>query len=71
MHIQACSQPGVACYWSSWHDAARDSSEMAQFLDVGPEDKVMGFFIVAACDPDLKDSRRRACTPGENVEWRD
>ena len=22
MHLQACAQPGLACYWSSWHEAA-------------------------------------------------
>jgi len=48
MHIQAASFPGTACYWSSWHDAARDSEEMQEFLGIGPEDRVLGFFIVVS-----------------------
>lgn len=71
MGIQASSFPGTACYWSSWHDAARDSSEMQAFLGVGPEDKVLGFLIVAACNPKLKDRRRRICMPYMHVDWRE
>ena len=72
MHIQACVTPGVACYWSSWHDAARDSKEMATFLGIEPHDKVLGFFIVAACDPKLKNrSANKDRTPGGHVEWRE
>merc|ERR1712054_690737 len=69
MHLQASAQPGLACYWSSWHEACRDSDEMRQFLKMGDEDKCLGFFIVAACDPGLKDSRTRR--PEAHVEWRD
>ena len=70
MHLQATSFPGLACYWSSWHEAARDSEEMKQFLKMGPEDKCFGFFIVACCSPDLKDRRVRR-REELNVEWRD
>ena len=69
MHIQACANDGVAAYWSSWHEAVRDSKEMGEFLGMGAEDKCLGFFMVAACEPGLKDSRSR----GEahlSVEWR-
>ena len=46
--------------------------EMAKFLGLtDPGDKVLGFFIVAACDPALRDSRRRECKAGEHAEWRD
>ena len=69
MHIQASSFPGVACYWSSWHDAARDSKEMRDFLKIDAEDKVLGFFIVSACHPSSKDRRKRTLTP-ECVDWR-
>lgn len=31
MHLMATSL-GVAAYWSSWHDTARDSPQMLQFL---------------------------------------
>jgi len=71
MHIQAASFPGTACYWSSWHDAARDSTEMQRFLGVGAEDKVLGFLVVAACNPKLKDRRRRICMPYMHVDWRE
>ena len=54
MHVQASQVPGLACYWSSWHDAARDSDAMRAFLDMGAEDRCLGFFVVAACDPGLK-----------------
>ncbi|GHP04772.1 hypothetical protein PPROV_000352500 [Pycnococcus provasolii] len=73
MHIQACSFPGVACYWSSWHDAARDSAEMASFLGLeDKEDKVLGFLVIAAYAPDLltdKDRRVRGRSH-TMAEWR-
>ena len=59
MHLQGSAQPGLACYWSSWHCAARDSEEMRSFLGMGQEDKCLGYFMVAACDRDLKDNRTR------------
>jgi hypothetical protein len=31
MHLMATSL-GVGAYWSSWHDLARDSNEMLEFL---------------------------------------
>jgi nitroreductase len=71
MHIQAGASPGLACYWSSWHDAFRDSAEMKSFLGMEDEDRCLGLFIVAACDPALKDSRRRAPEAHNSVEWRD
>merc|ERR1719235_103457 len=53
MHVQATAFPGLGCYWSSWHGAFRDSDEMKRFLEMDAEDKCMGFFVVAACEPDL------------------
>ena len=70
MHIQAGASPGLACYWSSWHDAARDSAEMQSFLQMGAEDRCFGFFIVAACDPGLKDGRSRDRQAHQCAEWR-
>ena len=69
MHIQACAFPGVACYWSSWHDAVRDSPEMKQYLGMDTEDKLLGFLIVAACDPRIM-KRQRHKKP-TNAEWRE
>ena len=71
MHLQASAHAGLACYWSSWHDAARESDAMREFLGVGSEDKCLGYFIVAACDPELKDSRTRRPEAHLAVEWRD
>lgn len=70
MHIQASASPGVACYWSSWHDAVRDSREMHAFLGMDAADRCMGFFIVAACNPELKDSRTRTAETSLSVDWR-
>ena len=69
MHLQASAYSGLACYWSSWHEAARDSDEMRTFLHMGPEDRCFGFFIVAACD-ELKDGRTRRPETDMVVEWR-
>ena len=60
----------MACYWSSWHSAARDSKEMATFLGMDPEDKCLGFFMVAACDPAMRDRRKRTPETHGSVEWR-
>lgn len=70
MHIQACAESGLACYWSSWHDAARDSAEMSAFLGMGGEDRCLGFFVVAPGKPGHKDNRHRAVETHLNVEWR-
>ncbi|CAE7218941.1 unnamed protein product, partial [Symbiodinium sp. KB8] len=71
MHIQASQHPELACYWSSWHEAARGSREMQHFLEMGNEDKCLGYFMVAACDPHLKDNRSRELQTHMQVEWRD
>ena len=70
MHLQASAYSGLACYWSSWHDAARDSEEMRRFLRMGAEDRCLGFFMVASCDPGLKDRRTRQPETDLAVEWR-
>jgi nitroreductase len=70
IHIQASSIPGLACYWSSWHDAVMESADMHNFLGMDKEDKCMGVFIVAACEPGgRKDVRQRDDGSG-NTEWR-
>jgi len=69
MHIQATKFPQLACYWSSWHDAARDSQEMKDFLQMESEDKCLGFFIVAQAKPGVKDRRKRDKSIMA-VEWR-
>lgn len=71
MHLQASAFPGLGCYWSSWHDAARDSDEMKTYLRMSTEDMCLGFFIVAdACDPNLPDNRKRSPAKHLAVEWR-
>ena len=70
MQLQASAQKGVAVYWSSWHDAARDSETMREFLGMGAEDRCLGFLMVAACDPGLKDLRTRRAEAHLSVEWR-
>ena len=71
MHLQASASPGLACYWSSWHSKARDSIDMKRFLAMDPEDKCFGFFVVAACDPNLKDRRSRSLHTHMDAEWRE
>ena len=71
MHLQATAEPGLACYWSSWHSAARDSREMSDYLRMKEGDRCLGFFIVAACDPDLRIRRSRRTEDHLKVEWRD
>lgn len=73
MHLQSTKFPKLACYWSSWHERARDSDDMKEFLGMDVEDKCMGFFIVAQRDTSdqttMKDRRRRSRDIME-VEWR-
>ena len=71
MHLQATAEPGLACYWSSWHSAARDSREMSDYLRMKEGDRCLGFFIVAACDPDMRIRRSRRTEDHLKVEWRD
>mmetsp|Transcript_8091 Transcript_8091/g.12397 ORF Transcript_8091/g.12397 Transcript_8091/m.12397 type:complete len:280 (-) Transcript_8091:868-1707(-) len=74
MHLQSTKFPQLACYWSSWHGAVRDSKEMKEFLKIEAEDKCMGFFMVGQRDKRnrtaMKDRRTREKFLME-VEWRD
>jgi len=70
MHIQSTKFEHLACYWSSWHGAARDSTEMKKFLDIGDDDKCMGFFVVGqAKNPEFQ-ARRTRDKLLMDVEWR-
>ena len=69
MHIQATAEKGLACYWSSWHSAYRDSEEMREFLAMGKEDKCLGLFIVAK-DGKTNRSDLRQRNQTNCVEWR-
>ena len=71
MQLQASAHAGTAVYWSSWHDAVRDSDAMRSFLGMGGEDRCLGFLIVAACEPSLKDGRVRRRESHLSVDWRD
>ena len=71
MQLQATAFPGVACYWSSWHAAFRDSEEHSKFLGMDAGDKCLGYFIVAAYDQPLKDSRRRQPDTHMSTDWRE
>ena len=70
MHIQTTKFPQLGCYWSSWHDAARDSDEMKEFLSIGKEDVCMGFFIVAQVKRQQLKDRRQPRNRTMKVEWR-
>lgn len=73
MHIQSTKFPKLACYWSSWHEAVRDSDELKEFLKMEPEDMCMGMFIIAQRDPKRcseKDRRKRDRSLMQ-VEWRE
>mmetsp|Transcript_57103 Transcript_57103/g.170190 ORF Transcript_57103/g.170190 Transcript_57103/m.170190 type:complete len:309 (-) Transcript_57103:46-972(-) len=70
MHLQSTKFPELACYWSSWHDAARDSDEMKEFLGMGREDRCLGFFIVARAKRSRVKDRRRRDRSLMEVEWR-
>jgi len=70
MHIQSTKFPQLACYWSSWHDSARDSDEMKAFLGMEAEDKCLGFFIVAQVKKENSKDRRRRDRSLMAVEWR-
>ena len=41
------------------------------FLGMGSEDRCLGFLMVAACDPALKDGRKRRPETHLSVEWRE
>ena len=73
MHIQSTKFPDLACYWSSWHSAARDSQEMKDFLGMDEDDKCLGMFIVAQKDPIRcsKKDRRKRDRSILKVEWRE
>lgn len=70
MHIQASAEPGLACYWSSWHRAVRNSPLMHEFLQISPEDKCLGYFIVARCKDGRKDNRHRVPEIHLSTQWR-
>eukprot|EP00392_Amoebophrya_sp_AT5.2_P001840 g1845.t1 len=70
MYVQTTRFPDLACYWSSWHAAFRDSAEMRELLGMGEEDKCFGFFMVASCKAGLPDKRRRKAETHMNAEWR-
>lgn len=74
MHLQSTKFPQLACYWSSWHDAARDSDEMKAYLGMEKEDKCLGFFVVAQkdkyCRGNSNDGRRKVKNRSMQIEWR-
>ena len=71
MHLQSTKFPQLACYWSSWHDAARDSTEMKTFLNMKKEDKCLEFFIVAQVNFQNRNRGRRTHERSLlEVEWR-
>lgn len=71
MHLQASAEKDLACYWSSWHEAFRDSNEMKNFLGMEAEDKCLGLFIVAKSAPNRPDHRERTLEKHMNAEWRE
>ena len=72
MHVQSTKFEQLACYWSSWHSAFRDSTEMKDYLGMEAEDRCMGIFVVA--QKDLKrcgKDRRKRDRSIMQVEWRE
>lgn len=60
---------GVAGYWSSWQEAAREAAEMKEFLGLAPQDRCLGVFSAGISD--RVDSYRGSRRPlEEKVEWR-
>ena len=70
MHIQSTKFPQLACYWSSWHDAVRDSLEMKTYLKMDSEDKCLGFFMIAHAKRSNQKDRRKRDPSLMAVEWR-
>jgi nitroreductase len=72
MHLMAAAL-GVGAYWSSWHDGARDSPEMAAFLgiDAPAGDRCLGFMVCGAPAPGAVEGYRASRRPlAGKVEWR-
>lgn len=70
MHLQATAHPRLACYWSSWHEAVCNSTSMHCFLGMEPEDKCLGFFIVAMREQEINKKKQRSSEKHLDVEWR-
>ncbi|KAI8467063.1 MAG: Nitroreductase [Monoraphidium minutum] len=73
MHLTASAR-GVACYWSSWHAAARDSPEMGAFLGLAPAagDRCLGFLVCGTPAPGAAQAYRAARRPlPGTAEWRE
>lgn len=69
MHLLAATL-GLACYWSSWHDEARESSEIKSFLGLEDKDKCLGLFIVGKSNRMHKYKSRRGPIE-KKVTWRE
>ncbi|KAG2449450.1 hypothetical protein HYH02_005597 [Chlamydomonas schloesseri] len=63
---------GLAAYWTSWQEVAREAPEMKQLLGLAPEDRVLGFFTVGLAEPERVEGYRAARGPAaDKVTWRD
>ncbi|WIA15103.1 hypothetical protein OEZ85_001797 [Tetradesmus obliquus] len=73
MQLMATSM-GLGAYWSSWHDDARDSAEMLQFLgmDSTQGDRCWGFLVLGVVRPEVVRSYRASRGPvAHKVAFRD
>ncbi|KAG2497044.1 hypothetical protein HYH03_005045 [Edaphochlamys debaryana] len=75
-----CTAMGLAGYWTSWQEVAREAPEMKEFLGMAPEDRflgmapedrVMGFFTLGRADPERLAGYRGVRGPwADKVAWR-
>lgn len=72
LHLALTSIPQGAGFWSShtWCRAARDSSEMREFLGLtDPEDRVFGAFVMGRVEGDMSRFRSKRGDWREKVVW--
>ncbi|KAG2433262.1 hypothetical protein HXX76_008330 [Chlamydomonas incerta] len=63
---------GLAAYWTSWQEVAREAPEMKALLGLAPEDRVLGFFTLGRADKERAEGYRGARGPAaDKVTWRD
>ncbi|KXZ46984.1 hypothetical protein GPECTOR_39g478 [Gonium pectorale] len=62
---------GLAAYWTSWQEVARESPEMKALLGLAPEDRMMGFFTVGCIELERREGYRGSRGPwAEKVAWK-
>eukprot|EP00198_Chlamydomonas_reinhardtii_P009223 XP_001698560.1 predicted protein [Chlamydomonas reinhardtii] len=63
---------GLAAYWTSWQQVAREAPEMKTLLGLAPEDRVLGFFTLGRAERERVEGYRGARGPAaDKVTWKD